>query len=256
MDDKSFEEGAKAVQELAKTTNTVVETAQKTGGYFGRHLNGVLEQWFGIREDNLKAKRAINQLRLNKKLEEEFNARQLPYTEIEKLPFNFVVEAVTQASLQSDDDLLDLWARLMVNSIDIVAPRVSFVAILKEMTPLDARIFKSVYSISAPDGNFVQVYTEGLPDVVVATSDKGDREFGLPTENVIESLAILERLGVVAFGTSWAGAEAFDRANQTTLGKRLFNAVRSADEGAFGKSSSGVNMHGLQDGLQDPRNAA
>ncbi|GKS88295.1 Abi-alpha family protein [Acidovorax sp. SUPP2539] len=239
MDEKSFEESAKAVQEVAKTANTLLESAQKTGSYIGKHLEGVLEQWLGKHVDNLKAERTLNRLRLNKKLEEEFNARKLPHTAIEKLPLNFVGEAVTQASLQTDDSLLDLWVQLMVNSIDSVEPRVSFVSILKEMTPLDARIFKSIYSISGPDGKFLQIYTKGLPDVVVSTSEEKEREFMLPSENVVESLAILERLGVVAFGTSWAGAEAFDRANQTTLGKRLYNAISSADERAIGQPGIG-----------------
>ncbi|GAD22056.1 Abi-alpha family protein [Acidovorax sp. MR-S7] len=223
MDDDAMVEGAKAIQEVAKTANTGLETLQKSGGYLAQLFSGVLEQWFGIKEDNLRFKRASNLFKLHQKLEAELHNLGVPQSKLDELPLNFLLPALSEASLEGDEEVLEIWARLVANSVQSGKPRVAFVSILKEMTPLDARVFAAIYSISSPSGRFVQVAIEGLPDKVEIIQE---REYSRPSSEVIESLANLERLGIIAFGTSWSGGEVFERANQTTLGQALFNAIK------------------------------
>lgn len=233
MDEQVLVESAKAVQETAKMVNTALETLQKSGSFVARLFEEHLREWIGEKTDSLRARRFVNGVRLHQMVTTEMAAAGIPDSDIKKLPLNFLVHALDGGSLEENEDVLELWARLLANSTQSATPRIAFVSILKEMSPFDARVFAAIYSITSPAGTSVQVVTEGLPDHVERTRPSETpgkkREYSLPSDEVIQSLANLERLGVAAFGTSFSGAESFDRANQTTLGRSLFNLVKPAN---------------------------
>jgi hypothetical protein len=47
-----------------------------------------------------------------------------------------------------------------------------------------------------------------------------------PSEEVILSLSNLERIGAIAYGSSWGGAEIFKCVNHTVAGHVLMNAIK------------------------------
>ncbi len=57
-------EGAKAAQEIAKTTGMAIDAADKLGTFIARITGGSLKQAFGILEDTLKYARWKRSVRL------------------------------------------------------------------------------------------------------------------------------------------------------------------------------------------------
>lgn len=234
-----FEEESKAVQEGAKAVQTVAQTLQQLGKFFGRFIEGPLEQWSGQIEDGLRVRRAKNLLRLQVEFERERALLGVDHAEIQHLPLNFAMPALAEASLEDDEEFIGIWARLLARSVDSgsgVEPRRAFVSILQDMTPFDARIFEAIYGVESPDGTLRAVTTYELPERATDSATwKGKADaVPHPSHPVIVALANLERIGVIGFGSSWGGGEIFDFVNQNTMGAELNKAIRRAGRHANG----------------------
>lgn len=225
IDSQGIIEVAKGVQEVAKTTRTALEAARETGRFIAPFLDGPLTQMALLLEDRLKYARTTRLIRLRKRLEEE--VQTLSPDGRRSLEVKFAVAALEEGSLEEEDDLQDIWARLIANAMDAEAaiePRRSHISILRDMSRLDALVFEAVYSV--PDGD-TAIVTHKLPEKAYrADKQQAKDDVPEPNETLKVSLANLERLGVIAFGSSWGGAEIFRYANTTTAGHDLFQAIK------------------------------
>lgn len=206
----------------------LVQAARDLGGWFGKHLDGPTSQVSGMIEDRLKYTRAIRVNRLARKFNEEL-AADGGIANLRAVPTSFALAALEEGSMEEDDDLQDIWARLLANAADAssgVSPRRAYISMIKDMTPLDAIIFESIYSVTAEDGRRLAILTHELP--ARASDAKGTKqdERPKPSQEVIVSLANLARIGAIEYGSSWSGGEIFDIVNQCVNGQELFKAIR------------------------------
>jgi abortive infection alpha-like protein len=216
-----IEEGAKAVQEVAKATGKAIDATRQAGGFLARFIQRPLEQAAGIVEDHLRIIRWERQQRLMERANEFMKERGLT-APTKPVPLKIAIPIMLDGSLEENDELQDLWARLLINAADAKSEtevRHAFLSILKDLTPLDAVILTKIYSVSeieAKDG----IRTEGLPDrATLQLETKKELR-----SDVHLSLSNLLRLQLVSPATVWGGGEAVFTVFQTALGREFMKA--------------------------------
>jgi hypothetical protein len=230
-------EASKATQELAKTSTKALETAEKLGGFISTYIGGPLEQAMGIFEDKLKYIRWERQerlfLRAEKFLKEEGSARLT-----RPLPLKYAVPLLSAASLEDDDGLQDVWAKLLLNftieTSSIEASR-TYIDILERLSPLEVQIINAVYALDYDLAHHNGIATRELPDSAIMIPEKPDEETreAMKIEPKVEvklALANLDRLGIVAVSRSMGGGQLFGSLNPNLLGKAFHEACTLPSE--------------------------
>jgi len=239
---KAIEESAKAVQEVAKTTNKLIDT----GKAFGKYFKAPTEQIIGIWEDNLKFKRLENQLKLIQKADKKLKDLGLK-TPTNQIPIKFAIPLLESASFEDDEYLQNLWVNLLINSsIDenkYTLER-SHISILEQLTNLEARILITIYSNNYNQSNKIyNIKTHMLPDKIEysieepwsfesAINSRDDtinnskkEKYICPPHEIKLALANLSRLLCINFPIT-DGAECFNIVHPTLFGARLYEAVK------------------------------
>lgn len=225
-------EAAKAAQELAKATGKGIDAAREAGGFIAKYIAGPLEQGIGIFEDRLRYARWERQVRLMQRAESYL--AQLGMTVPTKaVPMKVIIPLLQAGSIEDDDELQDRWARLLVNAATDsgVTVQRSFIAILEQLTPLEAKILDMVYAIPYESIRHEGVWTADLPRSarVQTTEDKTSASRGafqkLPGE-VELALGNLTRLGCLKLGFTFGGGESFSQVNPTILGAAFVRSCR------------------------------
>ena len=220
------DESAKAVQEIAKTAGKAIDAGEKFGGFISRFISGSLEQGVGIFEDKLKYMRWERLQRLMRRAE-EFMSNQGLEAPSKPIPLKLAVPLFQAASIEDDDSLQDMWARLLINSTSIESGidlnRV-YIDILERLTPLEARILERIYSPPFNETQRKRVVTGQLPDTAVIEASLENKYLEQPRDEVKLALANLARLGCISLPTSWGGGEIFTSANPTIIGKSFVEA--------------------------------
>lgn len=223
---ETIKESAKAAQEIAKTSGQVVGAAQKLGQFVAKFTKGPLEQASGIIEDKLKYMRWERQVRLMNRADDFMDeiGLQMPTRAV---PMKFAIPLLQAASLEDDDDLQDLWAKLLVNAANAgsgVDLKRAYIDILEHITPLEAQILDKIYSVPFEETRHKALLTKNLPKSVDIVPDDPKLEREHPTPEVELALANLARLGCISITRSWGGGELFGSVNQTLLGKSFIEA--------------------------------
>src|SRR5687768_13852787 len=138
-DNQSVEEVAKAVAETAKFGTQTVKTTEKILGFVSKVIKEPAEITSGIIGDRLRLFRWERQVAYTDKVNGLLSARGV--TETKAVLPKFALPIIENASLEDDDDLQALWAKLMANAMDPksqVSLQMSFIDILKNLTILDA----------------------------------------------------------------------------------------------------------------------
>lgn len=141
-----IEESAKAITETAKLGTTVVEATEKMGGFLSHILNEPITEAVGIFGDKLKFMRWKRKLRIVDEVNRILDERGVESTR--PIPPKLAIPILEQASLEENDELQDIWCRLIANSLDpnfLLEIRYAFIDIIKNLTPLDAKVLKYVY---------------------------------------------------------------------------------------------------------------
>jgi hypothetical protein len=112
-----MEEKAKAVQEVAKTTGKFIEAAEKAGGFVSKVVGGASTQLGGILEDWTRYFRYANLLKIADKVEAIHAGRRIEGKSI-PIPLKTAIPMLEAASLEDNDTLQEVWARLIVNGMD------------------------------------------------------------------------------------------------------------------------------------------
>ncbi len=138
-------EGARAVQEVAKTTGKALDAAQEGGAYLSRMLGTVPEDVVGLLGgDLLRQYRIRNWHRISQKTFNKLDQRGVE--QMEPLNAKVIVPLLEAASNEGDETLQDMWAELLANAMDpdcdVSLQRV-FIDTLKQFEPIDARIFSA-----------------------------------------------------------------------------------------------------------------
>lgn len=139
-----LEEEAKAIQEVAKTAHKAIDATKEFGGFIARYINGPIEQGIGIFEDKLKYMRWERQIRLMERANKFIHDRGLQEP-TRAVPMKIAAPLFQSGSLEDDDFLRDIWAKLLVSAADAQFGEDinrSYITILENITSLEALILK------------------------------------------------------------------------------------------------------------------
>ncbi len=216
-----MKEEAKAIQEIAKTTGKAIDASRELGGFLSRFIKGSAEQAAGIVEDKLKYMRWERQVRLIKRANGFLNEIGLR-TPTKAVPLKIAIPIFQAASLEEDDYLQDLWAKLLVNAGDSernVEIRRAYLSILEDLDPLGAKILHKIYSLSCDTRK--EIWTKNLPDEVLY--EKPHEEDLRPSPDVEIAVENLVRLGCLNSAMAWNNQALFC-VYPTVLGQRFVEA--------------------------------
>ena len=165
-------EAAKAASEVAKTTGKGIDAGREFGTFVARFIGGPLEQASGMVQDKLTYMRWERQVRLMERGEEFLRQKGLD-APTRSIPMKVAIPLLQAASLEEDDELQDIWARLLVNAADAdsgVDVTSSLVAILNDFGILEARVLQAIHDAPAGMSPNGAVVTTCLPDAYVPRS--------------------------------------------------------------------------------------
>ena len=140
-------ETAKATQEVAKATVKGLEVSEKVGGFFAKVLGEPLETATGILGDKLKFMRWERQVRLVDRVQQINHDRGIEGKEIPVSP-KLAIPLIENASLEENDLLQDLWAKLMSSAQgkdSSNAVRAAFIDIIKQLEIIDVQILSAMF---------------------------------------------------------------------------------------------------------------
>ncbi len=141
-------ESAKALQEIAKTTGQAISVVDRVGQFFANVMKESIDSTCGMLADTLKFKRWQRQISLIDKAEKIIAEKQLGGHYRPVTP-KLVLPILRNASIEDEESLHDLWAKLLVASLDpdMKTPRAAFIDIITQMEPLDVRILKELFDV-------------------------------------------------------------------------------------------------------------
>jgi len=219
-----IEDKIKAIEEVAKTTGKGIDAGREFGGFISLFISGSLEQGMGILEDKLKYARWERQIRLIKRA--KAFTKEMGIEKPDKvIPLKLAGPFFQGATLEEDDDLQDLWAKLLVNVTceknGVELKRV-YIDILEHLTPFDAQILSSIYSLPFDDIKCDGVITKMLPGKAFPNK-KSEKDFE-PSEEIKLSLASLSIIGCLSMPKLYSGVELYAWVYPTLLGKKFVDA--------------------------------
>lgn len=137
---------SEAIAESAKFGTTSVKFTETMLCFISKILGNPIEEAAGIIGDKLQYIRWQRQMRMVDEVNKILISKDLDKTRT--IPPKFALPMLEQASLEEDDYLQDIWCKLIANSLDPNFDseiRYAFIEIIKNLTPLDAKILKYVY---------------------------------------------------------------------------------------------------------------
>lgn len=139
-------ESAKAVQEVARASTALINAGAAAGSYVDRVSNRIPDNSLGLLGDWLLHVRLRNWDRLSRRTAEILRNRNVKQPMPDAAPAS--LRPIVDAALnETDDELREIWARLLAAAIDPArrqTSRKSFVSAVKEMDPIDARVFQTI----------------------------------------------------------------------------------------------------------------
>jgi hypothetical protein len=146
-----------------------------------------------------------------------------------KIPLNIGAPLLQNAALEEDDDLQDVWAKLLVNSADAssgIEIRRAFVSVLAEMTTLDVRNLAAIASAanSNDENGPVGVWTYELPGKGIPYRHLPTGGEPAPSPDVEISLSNLIRLGCLISSNRTPVLQTTQLVNLTPFGRAFIKA--------------------------------
>lgn len=204
--------------EEAKVAGKALDLVAKTGPFLERVFGPLVEDTVGVVADKVKFYRLSKYVALTDRTQQLLSSR--PH--LRAAPPKFALDLIEAATIEESDELSELWARLLANAMTAdppIAMRIAFVSILREMTPLDARLLQAGCQMLVEHGQ--KIIDRGLGSFDLRRVEfrrlvgDGDLSLADPTKTLYpipdeENLAWhnLSRLGCAAFnqpGKIWFG---------------------------------------------------
>jgi hypothetical protein len=219
-----MEEESKAIQAIAKATEKGIDAATKVGGFLAKFISGPLEQGMSIFEDKLRYLRWERQIRLMKRAEDFLKEQGLEQP-TRPVPLKLAIPLFQEGSLEEDDDLQDIWAKLLVNAADSrnnFQIRSAFISVLKDLSSLDAAILHEIYSVPFTDLQKT-ISTLKLTQNALLEMPEG-KEQPILKEDVQISLDNLARLKLISIPIVMMGVPDPTMALKTRFGQEFHKA--------------------------------
>ncbi|EIE01042.1 Abi-alpha family protein [Leptospira licerasiae] len=194
-----LEEVAKAAAEASKFGTKALETTEKLLGFLSRVFAEPLEQVSGILGDRLKFLRWRRQVRIV----DEVNAllKQRGIFDLRPLPVNLALTILENASMEENDEIQDIWNKLLANAMDPNFKneiRTAYIDIIKSLSPLDARVLLAVF-------RNVNSFLPQQPLEFIGVTRKGiQAQLQIGQEEALLSIQNLFRVQCLALATDYA----------------------------------------------------
>ncbi|MGO3928788.1 DUF4393 domain-containing protein [Rhodopseudomonas pseudopalustris] len=131
----------KAEQEQQKTYQKGMDLLAQAGAFLGGVFKPAASELGQLLGDQMRFWRFKNAVNIMIKSEELIKARGLSSEQVKALPFGEGLRLLEAASLEDDNSVQDLWARLMANSVDpdlSVTPEKMYIDVLKSFSGREA----------------------------------------------------------------------------------------------------------------------
>lgn len=220
---------AKAVEEVSKATGKAVDASVGLGSFFKEIFGLALKESGNAALDQMQYWRASRLLVLQAKyeqLQQRYNGKRTAAM----LPPKFSLPLLEAASEEDDDELTELFARLLFNAVNGTTEteaRRAYISVLREMSGFDVKILMALADAPAVKASlpWKTVYTARLPDEFISGEQKGaGAPIEEPPEHVGFSLSNLARLGCVNPGSGWGGVSVLGIVTFTPFGQALARA--------------------------------
>ena len=213
---------AAATEATANASKEAIQASRELGRFF----SGPAREVVGILEDYVKVVRFERRVRLAGRVRKVLIEKGMTGP-TRKIPLNIAVPLLENATLEEDDDLLEVWARLLVNGSDAgsgIELRRAFVSVLAEMTSLDVRSLAQIESAATlnAESGATGVWTYELPERAIPyVKPERTRD---PSPEVAISLGNLERLGCIISSNQTPVRTGYELVNLTPFGRALIDA--------------------------------
>jgi hypothetical protein len=228
MAGSEIEESAKAVQETAMATGKAIDASRELGGFLRAVFGGSLEQLGGMLEDSLLMRRGVRRLRLIQRYNKIRIEMGLPPDATKPVSLKFGLPLIEAATLEDNDILQDMYARLLANATDptsTIEAKRAFVSILQDCGPLEVRLLERIYH--APGEESV-VRTARLPNEYLEYPSSSVDSVEMPNPEVDLALSNLARLGCIEPVGMHGGGMPIREVKITSLGCALIEACTTS----------------------------
>jgi abortive infection alpha-like protein len=216
---------AKATEATAKASNNAIEASRELGHF----IRGPASELVGMLEDHLKVVRFERLVRLWARVRNILTEKGMDGP-TRRIALNIGIPLLENATLEEDDDLQEVWARLLVNGGDAnsgIELRRAFVSVLAEMSARDVRNLAQIelaVKLNAESAS-TGVWTYELPERAIpfvnGDRDRHERE---PSPEVEISLSNLDRLGCIITSLQTPLGPGYQQVNLTPFGRALIEA--------------------------------
>lgn len=212
----------KTIGDVAKVAEKTIDFASKFGSLIARLTEGSLKQGAGMFEDKLVYFRWERQVRLMKRADEFMKDNKIT----NPIPFKLAIPLLQGASLEEDDNLQDMWVKLLVNAVSSKGIEIKriYMDILERLSPLEVKILDKIYGSQFNGDMYCVFATYSLPDSIHIICDFDTKYPELNNTDVELALINLARIGCLAPAVTISGGENFSNINITHLGRRFYEA--------------------------------
>ncbi len=149
-----IEEGAKAAQEIAKTTGKAIDGARGLGGWLDRIFGAGIENTVALHWSDRQVARRIERAifdwerleLLMRKVQERLKKKGVLLTRLP--PPKIMLPILEHATMEYEDDLHTLWANLSAAALDPSSEDIEkkYVSVLSEMSAADCKLLEAMYA--------------------------------------------------------------------------------------------------------------
>ena len=212
---------ARATEKSTEATTEIVHAGRELG-------NSVSPAWevlVGIATDQLQYVRHTRRLRLFEKYRILMTKNGIARP-LKEAPPSFLIPLLEHATIETDDDLQDLWAALLANATDAdnrVDMRTAFISMLSQMSHFAVTILAALSRVSKAYPDTGTLVTSHLPDGVGIMASNQSIPAPAPSRDVLVSLANLARLGCLLPHATYGGPS-FNYVTLTMLGEEFIRS--------------------------------
>lgn len=222
--DKSSGGWPDAVTEIAKTLSDYEKHAPAIGQFIADIIGHPARQIGGFVGDSVAILRSEVMFKFIPRYRRKL--AELGVESPKALSIGIAYPLLEAASLETDDDLSDMFAGLLatyVNEVGTEKTPKSFIDTVKSMTPIEAQIMKSLWTAREIHKDNAFRFTHELPAVALPVPDarKGLDKSPEPSLTVKVALASMQRLGCIVVAQSIDGDYHYQQVRLSFYGEQL-----------------------------------
>jgi hypothetical protein len=199
---------SKAIEQTARAAQKALDVISDAGEFIGKIVGPPAEQLSGLLTDQIKFWRAKNLARIAAKYDDLAKSKALHPDAIKHLPFGVAVRVLEPASMEDDEEISELWAKLIFNATSpnsTLEIKKVYIDTLKSLSAVDAAILNLMWKLHTAPPEFLEPLTrnpERQPymDALASEFETIENKFSYKHLNVaIQNLLRLRLIAVALY---------------------------------------------------------